>query len=528
MNQGRVIYHLARADFLERVRRYSFLIMLGAVVFLGYQVAAGNVTMRLDQYRGEFNSAWVGSMLALLSSFFLGWFGFYLVKGSVARDRETGVGQIMATTPLTRPLYTFGKWVSNFSVLLVMNLVLAIAGIGIQFLAGESMQLNILAMFAPFLFITLPMMALVAAVAVLFESIGFLSGGFGNVLYFFMFVFIFPLADNLSTTDPAFEPLGMGLIMQSAGAAASAAFPEYNGGFVLGDPSVGDTLGLDIDPASFIFHWSGVDWTPDIILKRFAFFGIAIAITLLASIFFDRFDPSRRKPGRAKKTASPLTIQPVPASQNLSQPIHLTPLASTQNGFAFIRVLLSELKLLLKGRRWWWYAGVVGLLFAAFANTPENVRAFVLPLTWLWPILIWSGMGNREILNNTGQMVFSSAAPLMRQLPATWLAGFIVTVLTGSAAALKLLGVGDSTGLLAWFSGALFIPSFALALGIWSNSHKLFEVLYVTMWYLGPMNKILSVDYLGANSSGNIGFFIPFSIVLIFVAFFGRARQLRN
>jgi hypothetical protein len=208
--------------------------------------------------------------------------------------------------------------------------------------------------------------------------------------------------------------------------------------------------------------------------------------------------------------------------------VHLTPLTRSQNGFAFIRVLTSELKLLLKGQHWWWYAGVVGLFIASLVNTPENVRAFVLPLAWLWPILIWSGMGNRETRHNAHQMVFSSAAPLMRQLPAIWLAGFVVTVLTGSGVAIKLFGAGDTVGLLAWFSGALFIPSFALALGVWSNSHKLFEVLFVTMWYLGPMNKVYAVDFLGANSSGNIGFFIPFSIMLIIVAFFGRSRQLQN
>ncbi|HRJ76127.1 MAG TPA: hypothetical protein PLX90_09025 [Anaerolineales bacterium] len=42
------------------------------------------------------------------------------------------------------------------------------------------------------------------------------------------------------------------------------------------------------------------------------------------------------------------------------------------------------------------------------------------------------------------------------------------------------------------------------------------------------MNKIYPVDYLGANSNGNIGFFIPFSIFLIIIAFVGRARQLQN
>jgi len=528
MNAARVIYHLARADFLERVRRYSFLIMLGLAVFLGFQVAAGNVTMRLDQYRGEFNSAWVGSMMALLSSFFLGWFGFYLVKGSVARDRETGVGQIMATTPLTRPLYTFGKFASNLSVLISMNIVLAVAAIGIQFLAGENAHLDLYAMFTPFIFIALPMMALVAAVAVLFESIGFLSGGLGNVIYFFMFVFIFPLTDNLSKTNPAFEPLGMGLIMQSAGAAAKAAFPAYDGGFILGDPAVASSLGIDLDPASYIFHWSGVNWTPDIILKRFTFFGIAIVLTLVASLFFDRFDPSRTKPRRMKNAAAIPQPEVVTVAQSLTQSVHLTPLTAPANGFAFVRVLISELKLILKGQPWWWYAVAGGLFVASLVNTVENVRAFVLPIAWLWPILIWSGLGNREIRHNAHQMVFSSAAPLMRQLPAAWLAGFIVTLLAGGGVALKLISAGDGAGLLAWLSGALFIPSFALALGVWSNSHKLFEVLYVTLWYLGPMNKIYAMDYLGAHSSGNVGFFLPLSLGLIALAFVGRMRQIQN
>lgn len=517
MNQARIIYHLARADFLERLRRYSFLLMLGLVVFGGYQAAIGNLNVQVGNYRGEFNSAWVGSMMAIIASFFLGWLGFYLVKGSVERDRRTGVGQIMAATPLTRPFYTFGKWLSNFAVLISMLIVLAIAAIGIQFLAGESFQFDLVALLAPFLFLSLPVLALVAAVAVLFECIGFLQGGFGNILYFFLFIFTIPLADTLSKTELAFEPLGFALLEQSMGAAAKAAFPDYSGGFVLGSTDI---------PILGVFHWSGVDWNADIILKRFTFFGIAIVLTLAASIFFDRFDPSREKPRRVKSGA-PLPEPEAVAVKQASPSIQLTPLSVSANRLAFGLVMLSELKLLLKGQLWWWYAVAGGLLVASLVNTPEIVRAYVLPIAWLWPILIWSGLGSREIRHNTYQMVFSSAAPLRRQLPASWLAGFIVALLTGSGAALKLLSVGDGAGLLAWISAAIFIPSFALALGVWSRSNKLFEVLYVTLWYLGPLNKVYALDYLGANSSGNISFFIPFSIALIVIAFIGRARQLQ-
>jgi hypothetical protein len=190
-------------------------------------------------------------------------------------------------------------------------------------------------------------------------------------------------------------------------------------------------------------------------------------------------------------------------------------------------MVLLELKLLLKGQRWWWFGIAVGLIFAGLFMAPRLVRAFILPITWLWPVMVWSGLGNREVRYNTHQMVFSSAAPIRGQLPATWLAGFIITALTGSGAAIKLLSVGDVSGLVAWFSGALFIPSLALALGVWSGSSKLFEVLHVSVWYL-VINGVTAVDYLGANSDGNIGFFIPVSMALILLAFIGRVRQLQN
>ncbi|RPI93414.1 MAG: hypothetical protein EHM40_09865, partial [Chloroflexi bacterium] len=214
MSAARVIYHLARADFLERLRRYSFLVMLGLVVLLGYQTAVGNVRLQLGQYRGDFNSAWIAGMMSIIATFFLGWFGFYLVKGSVARDRETGVGQIMATTPMSRPFYMLGKWISNFAVLMTMIIILVVFGLVMQLISGESTQLDFGAYLSPFVFIVMPLMAVVTAVAVLFETIPFLSGGFGNVFYFFAFVMIIPFTMESAAikTNPALEPLGMALL----------------------------------------------------------------------------------------------------------------------------------------------------------------------------------------------------------------------------------------------------------------------------------------------------------------------------
>jgi ABC-type transport system involved in multi-copper enzyme maturation permease subunit len=522
MNQARVIYHLARADFLERVRRYSFLVMLGLAVFLGYQTAIGNMALELGQYRGEFNSAWVGAMMSLIATFFIGWFGFYLVKGSVARDRETGVGQIMATTPLTRPLYLIGKWLSNFAILMSMVAVLALGAIVIQFLQGENTQINLFAFLSPFIFIVMPLMALVAAIAVLFESIPFLQGGFGNIVYFFAFILFLPLFMENSTLKQyqAFEPTGLGVLASEMGKAVTAIYPEYDGDFTLGG---GDA------PATRVFTWNGIQWTPEIILARFSFFAFAILLIFLAALFFDRFDPSRSKPRRmnASRNASPSAPEIVSTSQAVSTP-HLTPLNKAANRFSFFNVLMAELKLLLKGQRWWWYVIMAGIIIACLVNPSAAVREFALPIAWVWTILVWSAIGNRGIHNNVQQMAFSSASPLLQQLPAQWLAGFIVTLLVSLGAIIHFTVDGDMTGLLALLSGAFFIPSLALACGVWSGTSKLFEILYMLIWYLGPLNKLTALDYIGSHGNGRPEFFIPFSIVLIAIAFIGRTRQIRT
>ncbi|MBK9601605.1 MAG: hypothetical protein IPO36_07135 [Anaerolineales bacterium] len=247
-----------------------------------------------------------------------------------------------------------------------------------------------------------------------------------------------------------------------------------------------------------------------IIATRFAFIGLAILLTLLAAIFFDRFDPSRAKPKRIKSIASDSAPVPASTSQALPTP-RLTPLNAAANGFSFSRVLVAELKLLLKGQRWWWYIAAAGLIIACFANPSATTREIVLPMAWIWPILIWSAIGNREVHNNVQQLTFSSASPLMRQLPAQWLAGFLVTLLMSIGALLRYAVDGDTVGLLALLSGAIFIPSLAVASGVWSGTSKLFEILYMVIWYLGPLNKVPGLDFIGSHSNGNPQIFIPFN-----------------
>lgn len=537
MNTLRSLFHLMRADFLERVRRYSFLIVLGATVFLGYAVAAGHILLRLHRYRGIYNSAWVGILMTVTTTFFLSLAGFYIVKNALERDRRTGVGQIIATTPVGRLFYLLGKTLSNLAVLAVIVGILILAAVAMQLIRGEDSRIELWSLISPLLLIGLPAMAVVAAVAVLFETLPGLRGGFGNVAYFFLWLFVGTYSFEHST--PFADLMGIKLIETILKAAAYARFPDYTGSF-----------SFEIMPESRTlqtFRWEGIHWTPELILERLYWFGVAFGIVLIAAPFFDRFDPARGifhrydlsfkrgllnrwlkrlRPKAAPSVASEAKrLVPAPARA------HLTPLMAAPTHFRFGQTLLAELRLMLKGQRWWWYAVALGLIVAGLGNPSDVARRQLLPFAWIWPLLIWSAMGVRETRYRTEQLVFSAAHPLRRQLSATWLAGVIVAMLAGSGVAVRLILAGNWANVLTWTIGALFIPTLALALGCWSGSSKLFEIVYVLLWYMGPIQGLPVLDFMGASgvsvATGVPLYYLGLTIILLGLAIISRRRQLQ-
>lgn len=520
-----IIHRLARASVLDRIRRHSFLVMLGVTVYLGHQVAVGRVALRLDSWRGEFNSAWTGSLMALVGSFFLGAFGFYLVRGSVAHDEGTGVGELLASTPITRARYVWARALANLALLAAMMFVLGLAAIGAQFFAGEDTRILLPEFLAPFLLLTLPVLAVVAATAVLFECVGPLRGGLGNVAYFLCCIAVFPLADGIRSVNPAIEPLGLGILQPSMQAAAEIAFREQGGG-APGDVAPSG-LGIDFEPATRVFHWSGVAWTPAVILTRLGYFGFAALLVGLASLFFGRFEGNGR--GLVRPTIRAPDAHPVGPA--LVQAVFArgawTPVSRLSSS-RFAGLLSAEIRLLIRGRRRTWYWVAAGLNVAGLVAGPGATRAVFLPLALIWPLFVWSGMGCREAQCNVHQLTFSSPSPLWRQLPAQWLAGVIVACAAGLGACLRLLIAGETSGLLAALVAILFVPSLALAAGVWSGSGRLFEVAFMVAWYLGPLNRAPGFDFTGAGANSHPMTVLLLSAALLLLAFIGRARRLRH
>jgi hypothetical protein len=551
---ARALVQLVRADFLERVRRHSFLVTLGFTVWAAYMFLPPNhanySTLHFAGHRGIYNSAWVGSVIAMLSATFFALAGFYLVRNAVERDRRTGVGQILAATPLSKPLYLLGKFASNFAVLVAMIAVLAASAAVMQLVRGEDPQLRPWALVTPFLVITLPLMAMVAALAVLFEVTPGLRGGMGNVVYFFFWIFSLSLSVESRGRGLA-DPLGSEILLNQMHAGCVAAFADLPSGRHL-------SMGFNIKPKGVwdlqTFTWSGAVWTPAMLAVRASWVAVAIALTMLASLWFDRFDvrapEGRRRSGRGRRGSA----APRAPESEAAEPVAIAPLApgigvrsqgAATGGVRFAAgdlpqagrlrlggLVLAETRIMVKGITRWWLLVVLGLVVTGLFVPLVGVKGFVAPAALVWPLLLWSPMGTREQQHRTDALLFSAPRPVARLLVAQWLAGILLALAVASGVLVRFALTGHWSSLAALLVGVAFVPSMALALGTWSGSARLFEVLYLLLWYAGPMNRIPVLDYVGvtqpAAGAAPVVTFLVLAAAFAGLALLGRLRQLRR
>jgi hypothetical protein len=348
-----------------------------------------------------------------------------------------------------------------------------------------------------------------------------LRGGIGNVAFFFVWVTSLAVSDKSGVDDFA----GFNLIGNSMRAALRKLDPTYNNDIAL---NIGDS-----ERITKRFLWTGVDWSPAIISRRLLWVICALAIATVASLFFHRFDPARgwsfRKAKKSPAVAGGNGSAATPVTTLENPPVvgHLTPLGGRTYETRFWQLLVSELRLMVKGQRWWWYVVALGLLVASAVSPTVVARQGVLTAAWIWPVLVWSQMGAREPRYATQSLIYSSARALNRQLPAVWAAGVIIAMLAGGGYALRLLMTGDWHGLFAWFASTLFIPSLALALGVLSGTSKPFEAIYTMWWYLGPLNHAPGLDFV-ANTPGasTAVYYFAFAASLVALAYFGRRARM--
>lgn len=538
MTKSFTVYHIIKSTILQQIRSYRYLIILLFALISAYLFIPASdaiyATLIIDGYRGLYNSAWIGSVGVLYTSMVLSLFGFYISKNSINHDKETGVAEIIASTQMRKWQYTLGKVFSNFCVLLSMLGIIFLGLIMMQFVRGEEMHIQIWDIFAPILFIGVPVMLITASLAMLFETIPGLDKGVGNIVYILLWAGL----GLMSALIPNFiDPYGIKLIIDSI--FSQSPITPLDGIHAI---SVGDILSEPLPS----FLYTGINWTFSIILNRSIWIIVGLGIAIISSVFFNRFNPEQKikqlrarkrkiqkekTSGKENKELTELKTKLVErefySSENL-----LKTFKPQKYRFRFFFSIWMGIKLYFKQIPIWWKILMLGVIIGCIFSPLWITSQYLLPVAWILPITLWSKLGIYEKQKNVDEIIFSTPHPIKQNVLSTWVVGVIISACTGLGGALKFIIVQEWASLLFWGVGCIFIPSLALFLSVITGSGKTFEFLYTLLWYIGPMNQVPFLDFMGVSGLPIDTYiwlvYFSISIILVVLIYVGRIIQFRR
>jgi hypothetical protein len=483
------------ADFKQRTRQQSYIAALLAMSVLTLlffpSPDAQYQTLVINGYRGIYNSAWLGVCLAMLNVMFLPIICFYLVKNALELDRQSMTCELIAATPVGKHTFLLSKWCVNVFILVSIVLVMLCSTVLIQLYYGESYQIDLWALAWPQLVFVLPLLLAIASIAIMFESVTWLKGGLGNLVYFF--IWIGSIVQTIESVS------GIGNLLDQLDAQVAARFPLSQGA-----TNIGVSLNREVNT----FVWQGIEPTVAHLWGVLPLLLISLICLVFAYLFFDRF---------SQQTIA-ISQQPAWLSRTLSNPIAI-PLdrlfAFATQYFAFTRLLRLELKLMLKSQSTYWLIGLIILnIIQVFISQPLLV-GLLLPLAWLWCVLVISPLGQLEKQSNTLELMAYSKQSSKLQALASYSAAWILLVMASLGGMVRFMAMAEWMLLVQLIIAISFTVSLAYFCGAFSGTKRMFEVLYPAIWYLGPIQTALYVDFFGVNSQASWQAGMPYIIAAI-------------
>ena len=463
------IVAILRADFLVRFRRFSTMVIFLLLSAFAYvwipSPATGRTLIQINGQRAIYNSGALGMGTASLGMIFVGLFGFYVISNAVRRDIVSRCGLVAAATPMRSIEYLLGKFLGNLVFLGTFLCGFMLFSMAMLLVRGEA-RLEPWIFVQQYLLLTPAAIVLVSAVAVFFESITWLSGKLGDVLYFFLWM-------GLTGAVVANEANG--------GTWSWVRYFDFTGvGFMI--TQMQHTLHTDsvaigaspFDPTKPTVVFNGLFLTRDWIAPRIGATLLPLGLLPVAAFFFHRFDPVRLGPSAGKTSRTwigkfgslvkPFSRRVVRALTILSRrPSFGVAIWSD----AVLTLTLSSLALL----------AFLGVTVMSIAGTEA------LPFVFAVLAIVIADISSRDI--RAGTIANLYAVPRLRENFVWWkFAATLVFSLVFCAAAILVTATRHPDRLSALLVGIIFVVSLATMLGTVSGNSKAFIVAFLSFWYL--------------------------------------------
>jgi hypothetical protein len=457
---GSRIAAIVRADFLIRFRRAStvivFLLLSGFAYVWVPATSTGRTLMQIRGARVLYNSAAIGMGTSMLASIFIGLFGFYVISNAVRRDVDSRCGYVMASTNMGTSEYIVGKFLGNVVFLSTFVFGFMLVSMAMQVVRGEA-PLEPLIFMKQYAIVTPSTIVFVSVVAIVFESIPWLSGRIGDVLYFFFY------CASLGIVASSMEHGGGGVLRYFDFSSFGYLFEQTRHNFHTTSMSIGSS---NFNPKMPPVTISGLNLGGGAWATRLVSTITPIPLLLFAQLFFHRFDPARLRAAGAKGKRGWMRN-----FNALARPFARPFAAIPVRGAA-----LKDAMMTFSSTPFTIFA-LIGISIASLAS-PES-----LPITFAIVAIFIADVASRDRRAGTTGLIY--AAPHLRERFVAWklTSSAIVAMLLLIAPVLQI-GIAHPVRLPSLLIGIAFVAATATALGIISGNPKTFIVGFLTFWYV--------------------------------------------
>lgn len=503
---------LVLTEIRLRLRRLSTLVALAVFVVMTWALIPdprhGMTLMSVKGARVLYSSNAMAFGSATFASVLIGLGSFYLVRGRISEDLRSGIASVIAATLISNRMFLLARWLGG--VLYMLGLVAALMGttMVLHALRGEG-PIQPMLYLQNYGILLVPMVFFGVSVALLFDSVSFLMGKAGDVLYFFLWMLQLALFAATQASIKAYFPA---LFMIDVSGVGIAIMQMQH---LLGTTAI--TVGVsEFNAALPIVTLPAALWSAQIILMRMACALLATAPMLPAMLFFHRYSPDRVKIGHARARRSPLAwlnslLRPL---ARLVRPLFRVSAALPGS----LGRVLGEVTLTLMSAP----AAIAALLIslpAAFLVSATGLPVVMLASVAFWGILI-SGLSTRDFDANLEDMtgvITGGTGRYLRQLWATALLGLMFV----SVGALRWTEHAPLRAAVLIF-GVLSLSAVASLLGRTSRTARTFLALFLfDLYVITNASDVALLDWFGSNGAATSATLILQIVILVLASLAG-------
>lgn len=462
-----VIYNVARADLLERTRRFSYVAVCAAAVFFAFfsipdtEAPMVSIVMEPSIFSQGTNPSWIPIAIALCGGLLFPIMGFSYVKNNICMDRNNGFLYLMQSMNMKKTNYVFGKFISNLILLTLMWILVILSASIVLLLQFPKEQIGFYDFISPF-FSIYPGIVFASAFAVCLETISLFRNKNGNAvgitMLFAMFLINYLNINSSSFLFRIFDFSSYRWIMDSINHSVVPIIGrtvQETGILVPGGMFAGSTGSQDL-----VFH--GLVYSKQYLLDKMTLIAISLLLVFLAILFLETMEKEQRKFSiKTKEKSRSKTVKKYAAGQ-----------------------FTSELRMLFKDRSNGWWFLISCLWVTSFLMPIEYVQGYIWIIMLLFSVVIFSQMGCREYENGMAEYLVTIKFALYKQIIYTYIGGVLFLLFLTLPLIIRFLLAAKFSYVISYLVFSCFIPALACFSGEYFKTRRPFETVYLLLCFL--------------------------------------------